>query len=72
MFLCVSLFCRGFGFVTFADAASVDKVLAQPHHELDSKTVCLCFDVICNDILLSVLHILNVHHCLHFTGMLEL
>lgn len=32
-------FCRGFGFVTFTDAASVDKVLAQQHHELDSKTV---------------------------------
>ncbi|KAM7399915.1 hypothetical protein PAMP_019151 [Pampus punctatissimus] len=30
---------RGFGFVTFADAASVDTVLAQPHHELDSKMI---------------------------------
>lgn len=39
---------RGFGFVTFADPASVDKVLAQPHHELDSNTVCYvccCFNV---------------------------
>ncbi|XP_053728296.1 RNA-binding protein Musashi homolog 2-like isoform X1 [Synchiropus splendidus] len=30
---------RGFGFVTFMDAATVDKVLAHPHHELDSKTI---------------------------------
>ncbi|KAK1786655.1 hypothetical protein P4O66_003093 [Electrophorus voltai] len=30
---------RGFGFVTFADQAGVDKVLAQTRHELDSKTV---------------------------------
>ncbi|XP_043924823.1 RNA-binding protein Musashi homolog 1 isoform X3 [Protopterus annectens] len=30
---------RGFGFVTFTDQAGVDKVLAQPRHELDSKTI---------------------------------
>jgi hypothetical protein len=30
---------RGFGFITFADPASVDKVLAQGSHELDGKKV---------------------------------
>uniref|UniRef100_A0A8C4ZPG2 RNA-binding protein Musashi homolog 1-like n=1 Tax=Gadus morhua TaxID=8049 RepID=A0A8C4ZPG2_GADMO len=30
---------RGFGFVTYADQAGVDKVLAQNRHELDSKTI---------------------------------
>ncbi|CAM9235938.1 unnamed protein product, partial [Lampetra fluviatilis] len=29
----------GFGFVTYTDPGSVDKVLAQSHHELDSKTI---------------------------------
>lgn len=55
VFVFVPLFCRGFGFVTFTDAASVDKVLAQQHHELDSKTVskihllshCCLFHVFC-------------------------
>lgn len=32
-------FCRGFGFVTFTDPASVDKVLANGPHELDTKVV---------------------------------
>uniref|UniRef100_A0A3B5MVJ5 RRM domain-containing protein n=1 Tax=Xiphophorus couchianus TaxID=32473 RepID=A0A3B5MVJ5_9TELE len=34
---------RGFGFVTYADQAGVEKVLAQNRHELDSKTVSFLF-----------------------------
>ncbi|XP_043272060.1 RNA-binding protein Musashi homolog Rbp6 isoform X2 [Venturia canescens] len=30
---------RGFGFITFADPASVDKVLSQGNHELDGKKI---------------------------------
>lgn len=40
--LCVLLF-RGFGFVTYAEQAGVEKVLAQNRHELDSKTVSSTF-----------------------------
>ncbi|VDN92216.1 unnamed protein product [Brugia pahangi] len=29
----------GFGFITFTDPASVDKVLAQEQHELDGKKI---------------------------------
>ena len=38
-----ALFFRGFGFVTYADPASVDKVLANGPHELDSKLVGIIF-----------------------------
>lgn len=48
-----SLSCRGFGFVTFTDAASVDKVLAQQHHELDSKTVSSCYLHLCKSLFMS-------------------
>ncbi|KAG1673834.1 RNA-binding protein Musashi Rbp6 [Nymphon striatum] len=36
---------RGFGFVTFADPSSVDKVLANGPHELDGKKVVLTQDL---------------------------
>lgn len=37
--LFVLFICRGFGFITFGDPSSVDKVLAQGTHELDGKKV---------------------------------
>lgn len=38
-FLFTLFICRGFGFITFGDPSSVDKVLAQGTHELDGKKV---------------------------------
>uniref|UniRef100_T1GGN1 RRM domain-containing protein n=1 Tax=Megaselia scalaris TaxID=36166 RepID=T1GGN1_MEGSC len=32
-------FFRGFGFITFSDSSSVDKVLSQGTHELDGKKI---------------------------------
>jgi len=42
LFIIISLifFYRGFGFITFKDANSVDKVLANDVHMLDEKQVC--------------------------------
>uniref|UniRef100_A0A8C5DMV8 RNA-binding protein Musashi homolog 1-like n=1 Tax=Gouania willdenowi TaxID=441366 RepID=A0A8C5DMV8_GOUWI len=37
---------RGFGFVTYADQAGVESVLAQNRHELDSKTFVTLVDVL--------------------------
>jgi hypothetical protein len=36
-------FYRGFGFITFSDPVSVDKVLEHDKHTLDEKTVSLNF-----------------------------
>jgi len=37
--VCILVLCRGFGFVTFADAESVTNVLENGPHQLDSKSV---------------------------------
>ena len=39
LFLVSLVYFRGFGFVTYSDPASVDKVLANGPHELDQKLV---------------------------------
>ncbi|KOX73909.1 RNA-binding protein Musashi like protein Rbp6 [Melipona quadrifasciata] len=43
---CFHLASQGFGFITFADPASVDKVLAQGNHELDGKKFFALQDVL--------------------------
>lgn len=39
LLLLSSNFSRGFGFITFSDPASVEKVLSHGSHELDGKKV---------------------------------
>ncbi|VVD02915.1 unnamed protein product [Leptidea sinapis] len=47
-----SLQALGFGFITFSDPASVDKVLAQGAHELDGKKCVMKSGIqICADLL---------------------
>lgn len=41
-FILFSSHFRGFGFITFADPSSVDKVLSHGTHELDGKKVRYC------------------------------
>ncbi|XP_051933595.1 RNA-binding protein Musashi homolog 2-like [Hippocampus zosterae] len=61
---------RCFGFVTFSDSASVDNVLAQPHHELDSKMVSPPLSFTLHDTMhhhfssLICKHALNMHLCI--------
>ena len=38
-FVCLIIYYRGFGFVTFGDPHCVDKVLANSHHDVDGKKV---------------------------------
>uniref|UniRef100_A0AAQ4PXL4 RRM domain-containing protein n=1 Tax=Gasterosteus aculeatus aculeatus TaxID=481459 RepID=A0AAQ4PXL4_GASAC len=56
---------RGFGFVTYAEQAGVEKVLAQNRHELDSKTFVTLVDVAghtrCKDLLQSLPRTLQLH-----------
>lgn len=40
-----SFLSRGFGFITFGDPSSVDKVLAQGTHELDGKKVSYIIEI---------------------------
>lgn len=55
IFVTFNFFCfRGFGFITFGDPASVDKVLAQGTHELDGKKVRTASVSICSYISISI------------------
>lgn len=74
--LVLSVFFRGFGFVTYKDPNSVEKVISSGPHMLDSKTVwsffyssCFCLDVkivlTAHFYLVNVQNVMSAHSLLH-------
>lgn len=54
---------RGFGFITFADPESVNKVLAQGTHELDGKKVSLSVVAVRADFAIVCCAVMRNYRC---------